>query len=347
MGDINSAYKYLTPFTGYIRCLRCSDMTPLGRSVFNYAFPEFFNKNELSPEELKNQVEKMDKYVENVYVDKLSPRRFAGDFINETFPRSRYYTIAQDASGNDNRTLIRELLAYSNTERTSPLITADAIQPDDIKNLKDFGLNITLRDSLIIITVLPGENKFTAVGIRDIGGDLTGEIETIIVEVKRGSEAFATASGQAYGYTVYANRIYLADKRQTSFTALEIQIASHLGIGLIKIDAKNKCSIVLTSPYYRPMIRMNADLLEKVHLGKCQLCENYIEIGNAKNRYTYLAKDKINKALEEEKGVVFWNRQVNIRKEKHGVRIGAENTTYERRFLCSDCIKLLGQLKDK
>jgi len=189
------------------------------------------------------------------------------------------------------------------------------------------------------------QSRADVIGIRDIGGDLTGEIETIIVEVKRGSEAFATASGQAYGYTVYANRIYLADKRQTSFTALEIQIASHLGIGLIKIDTKNKCSIVLTSPYYKPMIKMNADLLEKLRLGKCQLCESYIEIGDEKNRYTYMAKEKISKALDEEKGVIFWNRQVSTRKEKHGVRVGKENTTYERRFLCSDCIGLLGQLK--
>ena len=188
-------------------------------------------------------------------------------------------------------------------------------------------------------------SRADVIGIRDIGGDLTGEIETIIVEVKRGSEAFATASGQAYGYIVYANRVYLADKRQTSFTALEIQIASHLGIGLIKIDAKNKCSIILTSPYYKPMVKMNADLLEKLRLGKCQLCESYIEIGDDKNRYNFMAKEKINKAIEEEKGVIFWNRQVSTRKEKHGVRIGKENTTYERRFLCSDCIALLGQLK--
>ena len=54
-------------------------------------------------------------------------------------------------------------------------------------------------------------SRADVIGIRDVGGDFTGEIETIIVEVKRGSEAFATASGQTFGYTVYGNRIYLAD----------------------------------------------------------------------------------------------------------------------------------------
>lgn len=118
-----------------------------------------------------------------------------------------------------------------------------------------------------------------------------------------------------------------------------------MGIGLIQIDIKNKCSIILTSPYYKPMSKMNADLLEKLRLGKCQLCENYISIGEDKKGYTNMVKENINKALEEEKGIAFWNRQVSSRKEKHGVRVGKENTTYERRFICSDCISLLGQLK--
>lgn len=188
-------------------------------------------------------------------------------------------------------------------------------------------------------------SRADVIGIRDIGGDLTGEIETIIVEVKRGSEGFATASGQTFGYTVYANRVYLADKRHDGFTSEEIQIASHLGIGLICINPKNKCSIILTSPYYKPLIRFNALLLEKLRLGKCQLCESYVEIGDERSRYSYVTKEKINKALEEEKGVVFWNRHLNIRKEELGVRVSKNNTTFERRFLCADCVNLLGQLK--
>ena len=71
-------------------------------------------------------------------------------------------------------------------------------------------------------------------GVRDIGGDLSGEVESIIIEVKRGgSQSFATASGQALGYRVYANRVYLAEARAKTFNADEIQIASHRGIGLI------------------------------------------------------------------------------------------------------------------
>ncbi|MFN8415463.1 MAG: hypothetical protein U0U66_03930 [Cytophagaceae bacterium] len=190
-------------------------------------------------------------------------------------------------------------------------------------------------------------SRADVIGIRDIGGDLTGEIETIIVEVKRGAEAFATSSGQCFGYTVYANRVFLADKRDEGFTEEEIQIANHLGIGLIQIDKKNKCSVTLSSPYYKPMTKLNTSLLEKMKLGKCQLCDSYVEIGEGKNRYTKVSRENFNKAIEQEKGLIFWNREIATRKENNGVRLGRENISYERRFLCSDCVGLFAQLLNK
>ena len=93
------------------------------------------------------------------------------------------------------------------------------------------------------------------------------------------------------------------------------------------------------------MIKLNAQLLEKMRLGKCQLCESYIEIGDEKSRYTHVVREKLNKAIEDEKGVIFWNREIGERKGKHGVRSGKEGATYERRFLCSECVSLLGQIK--
>jgi hypothetical protein len=41
--------------------------------------------------------------------------------------------------------------------------------------------------------------RIDVVGPRDVGGRLSGEIETISVEVKRGTEPSATAAGQALG----------------------------------------------------------------------------------------------------------------------------------------------------
>lgn len=66
-------------------------------------------------------------------------------------------------TGNDRKTLVRELLAYSDPKRTFPLITADASQPEDLKELKAVGVDMPLRDSLLIITVPPGEKELVGV----------------------------------------------------------------------------------------------------------------------------------------------------------------------------------------
>ena len=121
--------------------------------------------------------------------------------------------------------------------------------------------------------------RIDVVGIRDVGGDLSGEIETVSIEVKRDSAPFATATGQALGYKVYANRIYLAEQRPKAFTSEEVEIAGHLGVGLIRITGA-KCHEELSSPYYRPITRMNMLLIEKLGLGACQLCGTVFEIGD-------------------------------------------------------------------
>lgn len=143
-------------------------------------------------------------------------------------------------------------------------------------------------------------------GVRDVGGDLSGEVETIIIEVKRGnSQPFATASGQALGYRVYANRVYLAEARAKTFNADELQIASHLGIGLIWIKGRG-CSEVLSSPSYTPITRMNRLLLEKLMLGHCQLCGSVFRIGEGpQKQYSRLTRYKINRAIEQGRGLMF------------------------------------------
>ena len=183
-------------------------------------------------------------------------------------------------------------------------------------------------------------------GIRDIGGDLSGEVESIIIEVKRGaSQPFATASGQALGYRVYANRVYLAEAREKTFTPMELQIASHLGIGLIWIKGRG-CTEVLSSPSYTPITRLNRLLLEKLALGHCQLCGSVFQIGVRPKRFSNLTREKIDKAIELERGVMFWNREVADRKRRLGIREAEEGSTHERRFICPDCVSnVLSQLR--
>jgi hypothetical protein len=190
--------------------------------------------------------------------------------------------------------------------------------------------------------------RIDVIGIRDIGGDLSGEVEAIAVEVKRGATPFANACGQTFGYSVYANRVYLADLRAERFSQDEIFIASNLAIGLIQIKGK-RCQEVLSSPFYRPVPKLQLRLFEALRLGKCQLCDSIFQIGNPEggNTYSKVSRENIGRAIDAEKGLMFWNREVANRKRQLGIRGSKDDTTtFERRFFCPDYVKVvLGQMR--
>lgn len=122
----------------------------------------------------------------------------------------------------------------------------------------------------------------------------------------------------ALGYKIYANRVYLADVRNNSFSYNEIRIANHMGIGLIEIK-NNHCREILFSPAYVPMSSMNLRLLEHLALGKCQVYGSFFETGKikgTKKEYfkSYLSRENLQKAIKENKGLVFWNQEVADRK---------------------------------
>jgi len=192
-------------------------------------------------------------------------------------------------------------------------------------------------------------SRADVVGIRDTGGDFSGEIETIVIEVKRNKEPFATASGQTFGYTIYANRVYLADIRENGFTQDEIMIANHLGIGLIQIDKNKRCSEILTSPYYKSLTKFSTQFLHKLKLVKCQFCAIYFEYKNdleesnvTSNRYSTFTQGSLNKAIDGKKGVKFYlHHEMWERKNKFKTDKRNPEYTYETRYLCPECTKLL------
>ncbi len=183
-------------------------------------------------------------------------------------------------------------------------------------------------------------SRLDVVGVKDVGGDLSGEIETIVVEVKKGTEPFAKACGQALSYKVYGNRTYLADKRQETFTAQEIQIAGRLGIGLIQIN-ESVCTEILTSPYYEPIETLNLKLLDKVGLGKCQLCGSFFVIGDSN-----LTTRSLKLAMKDRKALFYFVEGSQKRKSLSGVehRKITEDETYQKRYLCRDCVAILSKL---
>jgi len=184
------------------------------------------------------------------------------------------------------------------------------------------------------------------IGIRDPGGNLSGEVQTIAVEVKKEGPPFATMSGQTLGYNVYANRIYLAQSRERPFTIDQMDIASHLGIGLIQIRGR-KCHEILSSPFYTPITRLNLHLLETLGLGRCQFCNSFFELGKPGDVWSNIvgkeAKyedvyEAVPQALREGKGLVLWNYEVAERKRKLGLTTLQKGFSNERRYICPQCV---------
>jgi hypothetical protein len=185
-------------------------------------------------------------------------------------------------------------------------------------------------------------SKVDIIGVRDVGGELSGEVQTIAIEVKREGSPFATTTGQTLGYSVYANWVYLAEEREEPFTIDERDIASHLGVGLIQIIG-SKCNEILSSPFHTPIGRLNLRLLEQLGIGQCQFCDSFFEMGDTDNHWSRLMRGEepyevIVEARESKKGIMFWNMEVAERKRKIHLTDVEKGASKERRFICPECL---------
>ena len=120
----------------------------------------------------------------------------------------------------------------------------------------------------------PKVGRIHAVGVRDVGGDLSGRSEVIAVEVKAGHQPFANCAGQALGYSVMADRCYLADCRsgREPFTSTEQLIAGRLGVGLLAINSAGRITEVASAPPHEPIEELRLQVLEKLGLSLCSVC---------------------------------------------------------------------------
>ena len=91
------------------------------------------------------------------------------------------------------------------------------------------------------------------VGLRQSSGKYGGSSEVIAVEVKSTGDRFLNSAGQALGYSVMADRCYLAVGGETVGEEKR-ELAAQLNIGLIHISARRRCRIILTSPDRMPVI---------------------------------------------------------------------------------------------
>ena len=161
-----------------------------------------------------------------------------------------------------------------------------------------------------------------AVGIRHAGGQLGGDFEVIAVEVRHSTKRFASVSGQISAHSIHADRIYLACYLpESDFTEEQLNVATHLKIGLLRIGRDLVCHRVLPAPMSQPIAHTRTELLYQLGLATCQLCGVAYSLSATKE------------------DVVFWN---DIWAERFG-RLRNESV-YDRRYLCPDCVRNIRDL---
>lgn len=118
------------------------------------------------------------------------------------------------------------------------------------------------------------------VGVRDVGGEYSENIQVIAVEVKSSRYGFAKNLGQALGYSLFAHRCYLAIplRYNEKFALEEEEMATRLGVGLIAIKG-SECREILTSPEHQPIDSLMVKILDwGMSYGRCNICGTLMPI---------------------------------------------------------------------
>lgn len=118
-------------------------------------------------------------------------------------------------------------------------------------------------------------------GVRVFQERFSNRYEVIGVEVKPRTSHFGKKIGQTLGYSLLAHRVYLACKE--SFTVPQIELASRLGVGLIRINPKSGCEEVIGSRVFQPDKEKMLKLLIRMDLAECMLCGSIIDGKCSKN----------------------------------------------------------------
>ena len=198
-----------------------------------------------------------------------------------------------------------------------------------------------------------GDVRPDVIGLRHAGGHLRGEFELVIVEVKKSSKRFLTSAGQTGAYGVYADRAYLCCLRgDKPFDDDDIDIASHLGIGLVEIDGHKKVKRVLAAPARQPIPRKRQELLFSLGFVVCQICGiPFPRSGDADDRKGWGgirregSRSAISDAVKDEKGFNWWFYEEWVKRYSPQT-----SANWNRRYMCPDCVYALfwdlGQIGD-
>lgn len=178
--------------------------------------------------------------------------------------------------------------------------------------------------------------RIDAIGIRDVGGNLTGRCEVIAVEVKREGAPFGNALGQAHSYSVYADRCYLAYYLDSAVPTSDeaIEIASHLGVGLIQLSGPPKAprfKVLLSAPTGLPLEHLRLELIDRLGHALCTVCGSLFEKKVVRGDST--RSGILQRAVEDEKGLVYW-----LDEAARHARVPRGEPHHRRRYICPDCL---------
>ena len=168
------------------------------------------------------------------------------------------------------------------------------------------------------------------IGVKDVGGRTSGDFEVIAVEVKKSTYNFAKNLGQALGYSLLAHRCYLATYLDETYTSEQEQMATHLGVGLLRIYNR-ECEEICSSRRHQPIKALMLKMLDTAGYGVCSICGTLITTEESKG----WTKDI---SLGSEEGTIFYyikklpDRRVLFSRQKKPTRWIS---------ICSDCIKKL------
>src|SRR5262245_47385774 len=114
----------VTRFDGFLRSIRLSELDEVARDALDFVCRQFFGRDIVNEEGVSSYAEvsrdlDLSKHFQAGGMEApFAYRRFAGD---AAMPRGRYYSVANDASGNDGGTLAAELCAYSDLTKAGPV----------------------------------------------------------------------------------------------------------------------------------------------------------------------------------------------------------------------------------
>jgi len=172
------------------------------------------------------------------------------------------------------------------------------------------------------------------VGVRDIGGDVRGDVEVIAVEVKKTLGNFGKILGQALGYSLFAHKCYLAIPfmNDGTFSIEQKELATRLGVGLLEISKSRgiwRCTEALTSANHTPFNHQMETLLRRgLGLIRCSFCGIFKEAGSI--------TDSWSAALKKNKAYLIWrkpDRKLLFSRRRKG--------DWRRIYICPECVKEL------